>query len=510
MAICRVITKDQTKTFEFLPSVRLSELLERAGFAIAMPCGGRGRCGKCAVRAEGEMSPATPAEAKLLAGRPGMRLACETYATGDVELRVEEAGGDSIRIEGESTAYAMDEGEGLGCAVDIGTTTVAMYLYDLKTHERLGVASAPNPQAVYGADVLSRLDRSMAGDADRLQGAIEGCLRELLAKLAGGRMNEVARFVITGNSAMLYLLTRRDPACIARVPFVPDTLFGCAGDPARYGLSGNCRVYLCRSVSAYVGADITCSMLASGFMDGDRLADGTVLMADIGTNGEMGLLHGGKLLCCSTAAGPAFEGAGITMGMNARDGAITKVDLADGRVVYEFLGDRPAGICGSAIVDAVRVMLETGELDETGRMTDRGVRYADAVAWQVGDSGVYITQADVRQVQLAKSALCAGMLALMNAAGIEEKDLDALVIAGGFGSCIRPDSAEAIGLLPEGFAKKARAVGNAAGAGACRVLLSAAEREKSEALSRLGEVLELSTDEFFMDAYVDSMMFPDA
>jgi len=294
-----------------------------------------------------------------------------------------------------------------------------------------------------------------------------------------------------------------------------DRRFGCWADPRPLGLPADARVYLPACIGAYLGADITTALVASGLFAAGRVYAGPpVLLADIGTNGEIVLCANGKLYACATAAGPAFEGAGISQGMTARDGAIAHVannvqwKMENGKwkndayeCAVEVIGGGPAtGICGSGIVDALASMLDTGALDETGALTEGG-------PYRIPGAGVEITQADVRAVQLAKAAIQAGMLTLIHEAGLVPGQVEALLIAGGFGSCIAPASAERIGLIPPDFAAKARAIGNAAGMGASMALLSATALKDTETASSAIQIVELANNPVFMNAYIECMTF---
>ena len=231
--------------------------------------------------------------------------------------------------------------------------------------------------------------------------------------------------------------------------------------------------------------------------------DGVQLMTDIGTNGEMALYKDGKLLCCATAAGPAFEGAGLSCGMPAAPGAIRTVELSDNQVTYTTVGDRPAvGICGSGILDALRVMLEQETIDDTGYLETE-----DEESYTIGDSTVAITQKDVRQIQLAKSAICAGLLTLMQESGITADEVARFHVAGGFGSSINYDSAAAIGLFPAALTRKTHFIGNGALGGAAMLLMNRELRTISERMAQEACELSLSASPVFMDAYVDCMSF---
>jgi uncharacterized 2Fe-2S/4Fe-4S cluster protein (DUF4445 family) len=349
------------------------------------------------------------------------------------------------------------------------------------------------------------MEKAEGGQSEALRETITNCVRKLIASLRDGR--DVRRAVITGNTAMLYLLYGYLPSSLLRAPFHMDRRFGCRVDPLPFGLPVDAHVYLPDCISAYLGADITTAMLAAGlFTDGKTYSGPPVMLADIGTNGEIVLCADGKLFACATAAGPAFEGAGISQGMTARDGAIAHLTKNvqrgdDAAYSIEVIGNRPAvGICGSGIVDALALMLDTGALDETGALTDGG-------PYRIPGTDVKITQADVRAVQLAKAAIHAGMRTLLHEAHLSLDQVDTLLIAGGFGSCIAPASAERIGLIPPGFAAKARAIGNAAGMGASMALLSPSALQDTKTASSAVQIIELASNSVFMNSYIECMAF---
>ena len=511
---------------EYDTPVLLSTIFARQGIPVEMPCGGRQRCLKCRVKASGELSPLTQRERELLTPEEiaaGVRFACMTELRGDARVELPAASASQrIVTAGSMQDFPLCPWErGVGAAVDIGTTTLALYLYDLEKGRLLATGSERNPQAVFGADVISRLEKALAGEGEALAASIRGGIARLLGEScaqAAVEREAVKALVLTGNTAMLYLLCGQNPASIAAAPFRQDRYFGEFLPASALGmpLAEGARIYLPRCMSAYVGGDITTALMAAGF---DRkleiAASEPELLVDIGTNGEMALAAGGRLLCCSTAAGPAFEGAGIYQGMNAKEGAVSRVALADGEIRCEVIGGGEAkGLCGSGIVDAVAVMVKAGILDETGLINEEGHAFEayitevdDQPAFRLPGTGVILTQQDIRAVQLAKSAVCAGMLTLMGEAGMKPEDIGRLTIAGGFGAFIDANAAETIGLIPPGFAAKAVAVGNAAGTGASMTLLSEEIRRRSEALARRAETVELSTSPRFMEYYVENMLF---
>jgi uncharacterized 2Fe-2S/4Fe-4S cluster protein (DUF4445 family) len=402
--------------------------------------------------------------------------------------------------------------------VDIGTTTVVLYLYDLSTGQRLALRSGQNRQRAFGADVISRVhyanthDDGLAQMTDAIRSQLSGYLRETCAQV-GHTVDEVKEIAVAGNTIMEHIFAGLSPSSIAVAPFTPLTLFGDETDGANCGLPG--RVYRFPCVAGYVGGDITAGLLASGAYQSEQ----PVLFLDIGTNGEMGVGSRDGFLTCATAAGPAFEGAEITCGMSGVNGAVSKVWLEGGQLRFSVLGGGPAkGICGSGLVDALAVLLELGAVDETGRLlppdeaeanvlpyleeTDEDVRfYLDR------DRTVYLTDGDVRKLQLAKAAVAAGIQTLLVRSGLTEDQISTLYLAGGFGNYLDQDSAAAIGLFPASLRDRIVPVGNSAGMGAVAWLLSRQARAELEDFLPKCSYLELSGCPEFNEAYLECMMF---
>lgn len=517
MFTVKFISNKQMVSIPLSGSTRLSEVFSKNNIPFAMPCGGNGKCLKCKVCAEGSLSGITSLEFHALSQAElerHIRLACMTYVTGDAQIRL--PGNDSVSIMagGHMPIFKLRPlGSKFGIAVDIGTTTVVAYLYDLKKGELLSSGCTANPQKVFGADVISRIEKSLEGKAGQLAECIVGCIEELSVRICCSRQippAAVDSLVVTGNTTMLYLLMQNDVTCLSRAPFKADTLFGGFSN-LRLPALPNAVVYLPRCISSFVGADITTAILSSEMIDRDTCC----ALVDIGTNGEMALCLSGKIWCCSTAAGPAFEGVGIQMGMNASDGAIDRVFIQGGTIRFTTIGGVTArGICGSGIIDAAAVFATAGVIDETGAFRLQGHPFADCLrkingepAFRFAGSDVIITQKDIREIQLAKSAIRAGLEALLHEAGITPNEVDTFYIAGGFGSFINIDSAAQIGLFPREFKNRIVVLGNAAGMGACMILLSDAMREKSTYIAQCAETIELSISPFFMDTYIDNMTF---
>ncbi len=468
------------------------------------PCGGHGKCGKCKVIAKGELSAPSGTELEHLSSEElerGVRLACLTRALGNCEV-CNIADGENARIMTDGVLSEFEVApafSGYGAAIDIGTTTIAARLFD-KEGRALSEAVCLNPQSEWGADVISRIEAALGGKSQLLAQAVRGAIDRVIAELADFAKIEkelIDGVVITGNTVMLCLLTEESVEPLSHAPFEAKRLFGetvLAADVSLHSLKADTPIYLPRCMAAFVGADTTCAVVSSGMCN-----ENTALLADIGTNGEMALWNKNKLSVCSTAAGPAFEGVGISMGMRGSVGAVDKVSLVNGKLFAHVIGETAAvGICGSGLVDAVACLLDTEELDESGFLEDEPCEIS---------APVELTQNDIRMVQLAKSAICAGMLTLVETEGLSLSDVGVTYVAGGFGNYLNIANAEKIGLLPKGISKKTKAIGNAALGGASMLLLAPDLREKSEILAESANVLELSTNKIFSDKYIDGMFF---
>jgi uncharacterized 2Fe-2S/4Fe-4S cluster protein (DUF4445 family) len=466
-------TQEQTLRIQFVGAPLLMEVLQARGVAFAHPCGGRGVCLKCTVEASGSVSQPDELEQKC-----GARLSCRMRLLGDCEVELRELSGFVKR-----TAIQKADGA-LALAADIGTTTLDLRLFDALTGEPVAELSALNPQLVFGADVITRITAALEGKG----GELKQTLLDALDKMLSGYPT-ITRAVITGNTAMLYLLTGRNPKTLAAAPFEADCLFGhtetILGVPA----------YLPRCSGAFTGADLTCAVLHSGMTE---RAD-TSLLCDIGTNGEIALWHRRTLFVTSAATGPAFEGAGISCGMGGLPGAIDKVWTAQNALDFHMIGGgTPKGICGSGLIDAIAALLRLRMIDENGTMDGESVSIAGTVA---------LTQKDIRQVQLAKAAVAAGIETLMLTAGVAPADVGTFFIAGGFGSHLDARSAAAIGLFPPSFAPKAQVLGNAALAGAGRLLLDEGLRETADRIARAAVAVPLSGNPQFVEKFLQHMNF---
>lgn len=442
----------------------------------------------------------------------------------DVDVVIDSVDGAIISLT--AVQREQSEPELLGVAFDIGTTTVAGYLLDLATHEVRASRSEANAQSAYGADVISRI--TAYGTGSPLHDVICRQLAQMTRALAediDARSEEIAIASIVGNTTMIHLLLDLDPASMSRAPFMPTVSEGITLLPAQIELPihPRGRVRILPGVSAYVGSDIVADLLSSRL----HTHGGTSLLVDIGTNGE--IVCGGRdgLLACSTAAGPAFEGATIRHGSGGIAGAINHVRRDDSEIVIETIrGTPPASICGTGLMDAVAMLLEDGVLDETGRLDPSGAcdeaselyrtRIVDvdrepalvlAAQSSDGHESIVLTQGDIRQVQLAKGAIAAGIRVLLEEAGVRAEELSAVYLAGGFGTYVRPRAAVRVGLLPGIEADRVVALGNAAGAGAARMLVDDESGTEAASIASACRYMELSGSASFQMFYMEEMMF---
>lgn len=465
------------------------EALARAGIAVSAPCGGLGRCRKCAVRATGELACEDGAR---LDGQTV--LACQTRLTGDARVRVSESKAEILKT-GVSAGEETDGEAGLGVSVDVGTTTLAAYLVERSTGRVLASDARLNPQRPHGADVISRLSFAIASEENaallqrEILAAIDEMTRSMLER-AGRAGEEIRCRALVGNTVMMHLLGGYPARPLAFAPFTP------AYTALHEKELGGVRTILGGCISGYVGADTLAAALACGLDERDENA----MLIDIGTNGEIMLKKDGRCFACSCAAGPAFEGAHIACGTGAVAGAIDHARVENGEIVYTTIGGGEAtGICGSGLIDLTAALLERGDITPMGRMAG-DVRLSERV---------YLARSDIREVQLAKAAIASGIRILAEQAGAALADIKKVYLAGGFGNFIGLDSACRIGLFPAALRAKIVPVGNAAGSGSVRLLVSEQARRRAEALRQATRCVELAATPDFNDVYTDELLFED-
>ncbi|MDO4749924.1 MAG: ASKHA domain-containing protein [Eubacteriales bacterium] len=491
--------------------------LRSAGFQEpAAPCDGLGRCGACLVRITGTISPLSGAHTCRTVQDEELP-ACRWRPAGDCTITLPQRAAARTLMTGAENI--SPRGEGLGLAVDIGTTTVACFLYDLSSGRFLGAYGGRSAQRAFGADVLSRIRHCSSSDGqEQLTALIREQILDLAQKLCRNtnhRTEDIQRVSIAGNTTMQHIFAGLSPVSLGTAPFTPLSLFGLEQDASDFfpGFAPGAVLYLTPALAGYVGGDVTAGLYASGSAE----EDGLCLYLDIGTNGEMGLGNKNGFLCCAAAAGPAFEGAEISCGMDASDGAVDRVYLKNGIPVPHVLGNVPArGLCGSGLIDAAAALLTCGAMTPSGRLLPpEEAPEALQPFLRRDEKGfprfylteeVYVSSQDLRELQLAKAALRAGAETLLSLCGKNPEDIDSLLIAGGFGAYMDLDSALRIGLLPPVPKDKIRHVGNAAGAGAA-LALDPDKRAELETFSACCSYHELSGSELFSELYLENMSF---
>ena len=498
---------------------------------LTSTCGGQGKCHSCKVRIEkGILSAPTRNELKILSAeelKSGWRLACQVKPASNliVYLPVGNVLSSSPAFKEELLSRIMPDAKGgrlrkgLGIAIDLGTTKIAGYLLNLADGGILGSHAMANPQAVYGDDVISRITYAMSSpaNANKLKNtataAIDGLILDLSAN-AGSKHGTITRVAICGNTAMHHLVLGLPVGQLAQAPYLPWVKESVNISANELGLKSapGADVYFLPNIGGYVGGDHVAVLAATDALN----ITAATLIIDIGTNTEISLVAGGNITSVSCASGPAFEGGHIRFGMKATAGAIDKIVISDGKVRFRTIGGgRPAGICGSGMLDAVAQMVDEGVIDSSGRMdkahslvcaNGRQLQIPVAAAENsLSGEDIVITQGDVRELQLAKAAIRTGINVLLKSAGIAAPDVKRIIVAGTFGNYIDIKSAIRVGMLPGLPLSRFSQVGNAAGAGTCMVLVSPIAREKAEMMAQLVSYLELADRPDFMELYVEAL-----
>ena len=569
-----VIFIREQKQIEVPDGTTILEAEIQAGLCPDAPCGGQGKCGKCLVKINGEIVKACQtlvhSEMKVdtlissqkhailteglnrpVAFKPGLfihpvklekaiagdnrsdweRLVTEVRKTSGLEMTHVEPnlklaaslfdkrkeGEDWFAIHTRDSILELkkEKPKAYMTAFDIGTTTVVGYLMNAENGTVCAIESMMNPQAQYGADVIMRANYALEHGVEALSSCIQTAIDELLHKLAKKKKiqpEEIYRVSIVGNTCMHHLFLGISPGSLVHAPYNPAFSERLTLKAKEYGLHihPQAQLLMLPDIAGYVGAD-TCGCLLALRQD---LKDEISLMIDIGTNGEMVLGNKEKMAACSTAAGPAFEGAKIECGMRGAAGAVDHVAYEGGSWTYTTVDHQPAiGLCGSGLIDLVAQLYKAGLIDEMGHLESG--QENDSIFVLVSpekagnEKGVYLTQKDVREVQLAKAAIAAGIQLLMKELGITEKEIQKIYIAGAFGNYMNPASACAIGLLPPELEHLVEPVGNAAGEGAKIALLNTDELEATDRLVRGIRFLELAASAEFQDTFVDELAFPE-
>lgn len=480
----RITVMPENRQIEALHDANLLQILRQSGFFIDAPCGGAGKCGKCTV---------------ILDGKPVS--ACQITVDRDMNITLPDSGNMNILSSGTALQTEIDPIQpGYLLAFDIGTTTVAGYLMDEMGRE-LASHSALNPQTAFGADVITRIQKALSGQLSELTNTIRSCLSsitEILCQETGISPDSIGVISVVGNPAMQQLFLGICPDNLARIPFSPILTKAQILPAAPYfPLCQKASLLNVPDIAGFVGADTVACILSSGMADAQELT----LLVDIGTNGEMVLGNRQRMVACSTAAGPALEGANIQFGMRGQTGAIDHVWLENGKLRCSVIGGGEAkGICGSGLIDAAAVAGSIGILNSHGNILNepRIISLTEQI---------FLTQEDIRQLQLAKGAIAAGITLMAEHLHVRLEDISKVYLAGAFGSFMDPDSACRIGLLPPVLSGKIQSIGNAAGSGAKQIACSRAALYRAQQLTETIEFLELASVPGFQRCFAKHMRF---
>ncbi len=507
-----------------LPGQTLLQAAQSAGVGLASVCGGEGTCEECRVRlASGRLTPPTLVEEAVFSQAElsaGFRLACQAKPLSDTKLDIPSeslTAAQRLQLDGEETELELEPSSNNpsahGLAVDIGTTKLAAYLVNLETGQTVARAGAMNPQIAYGEDVISRIayaGREPQG-AKKLQSVLVNQLNKMLAEMcieAHVSRTSVLDAVLVGNTVMHHLFAGLPVEQLGYTPFAPATIEPISIPAIEVGLNlaPGAGAYLPPVIAGYVGADHLAMLLATQAWKSPH----NVIALDIGTNTEIALVTHGKIICCSCASGPAFEGAHIHEGMRAAPGAIERARWSDGRIIWQTIADQPpVGICGSGVLDVVASLLDGGLIKPNGTFkTSPGSGYVLVSKTQTGlGRDLLVTRKDVHEIQLAKSAIRAGLEVLLDEAGLTYDGLDAFIVAGAFGTYLDLRSAIRTGMFPPLPLERFRQVGNAAGVGAKLMLASVKKRREVEMLASQIGYIELTSRPAFTSLFLEQLSF---
>lgn len=505
----------------------LIEAAGQVGIILNTVCGGKGTCKKCLVYLEPDAREVLACQYKIDSDLTVTIPAGSKY----FEQRILTEGIDTMsRIPPDIYKKYLREGSDapiFGLAVDLGTTTVVARLIDMAGGQCRATEAALNPQTRFGDDVVSRIAYAQTDkEFVEMHKAIIDCINDLAAKLykkTAIEPNDIYEMCVVGNTTMNHIFLKLPITQLGQAPYEAHSLDAHDVSPGELGLhvnpAGN--IHTVENIAGFVGSDTTAVALATDIDSADEMT----LIVDIGTNGEIVLGTKDKLYAASCAAGPAMEGARITCGSRAFDGAIEAVVINEGDIDLDVIGNvPPRSICGSGLIDAVAVMLDLGVIDGTGRFAEtktlehklppaifsRIIKQDGGPAFRLAgaaDSPVFLSQRDIRHMQLAKGAIQTGIILLQKKLGLKDSDIEHILLAGAFGNYIRRESALRIGLLPAVAAERIRFVGNAAASGAQMILLSRHCRDRAGRLARQIEYIEIAHEQDFQDVYVDSMLF---
>lgn len=471
----------------------LLEILKNKGIYISADCGGLGMCGKCKVRYISKPTVPTDSDKNVMSSERldlGWRLACLSFPKGDFTVKIPEED-EEIKVELDLSDFPGLKKKVIKkkrtVAVDIGTTTIAAALVDDGSGEILRTGSVVNHQRSFGADVISRIHAANSGQGGLLKESVEKDLKSLVMSIGGSY--EEDNLVISANTTMSHLLQGFSCEGLGTSPYKAVEL----------SLQSYKNITVLPGISAFVGGDIVSGICWSG-MDNKKNINAFI---DLGTNGEMAIGNKDKMLVASTAAGPAFEGGNISCGTASVPGAISSVKIRGSKVLVDIIDDaEPIGICGTGVLETVSELLENGIIDKNGLLKDEFFDTGFKINGQI-----VFTQNDIRQVQMAKSAIRAGIETLVQKYECKLEDIDTLYIAGGFGKHIDVHKAVIIGMIPSILEKKAISIGNSSLKGAVAYITDKNFGDRMSDFVKKAEEVQLSEEKIFSDLYIDNMYF---
>ena len=504
--------EDTTVSIEGNCGQTLLEIFRNANVYIDAICAGRGTCGKCKVQfLKGWPIPTKEDEnfftEKELAD--GWRLACKAVIQRECVVSIEMSGEEKYAVV---TEYASErksqqsvEKSYYGIAVDIGTTTIAMQLLEFHSKIIEDTYTAINRQRSYGADVISRIQASNEGKKERLRQSILEDLEQGIEELHSRNHVTVKEIGISGNTTMISLLMGYSCEGLGAYPFTPVNIDAVEAD--YFTIFGNhrhtCKVRILPGISAFVGGDITAGLLACGFDRKEKVS----ILVDLGTNGEMAIGNQDKIFVTSTAAGPAFEGGNIICGTGSIPGAISHITYKDNGFELETIGKQEAsGICGTGVIDITYELLKQKLIDETGLLNDKFFEDGILLA-KSKESEIRFYQKDIREIQLAKAAIRAGLETLLVNYGVGYDEIDDIYIAGGFGYKMDIDKAIGIGLFPKACKNKLKAIGNSSLKGNLIYLTEKDAKERMRKITQSSEEVSLAASSTFYELYLQHMYF---
>lgn len=522
----QVTVKEADKTSNLLLSQgeSLMEALLRGGCYISAVCGGTGRCGKCKIRVLQGCAAITAEDRKFFSEEElaqGWRLSCMLYPAEDMTIAfaledesefdvvsAHHAETDTKKEKAASSVVVNTTEPEYDIAIDIGTTTLAFQLLGKADGQIKNTVTAVNNQRKYGADVVSRMQASIDGKKDEMQASICKDLQSGILQLldgSGAQTEQITRIAIGCNTTMGHLLLGYDCNSLGVYPFTPVNIELIKQSMQELlGMPGGAEVVILPGISTYVGGDIVAGLYACGFGENEEVC----LLVDLGTNGEMALGNRDKIMVTSAAAGPAFEGGNISWGMGSVAGAICSVELEGGKAQVQTIREKaPIGICGTGVVETVAELLRMELLDETGLLEEEYFDDGFPLAQTADGKDIVLTQKDIRELQLAKAAVRAGVETLLLRYGIAKEQVAKVYLAGGFGYRLDTEKAIAIGMLPEEFADRIQAVGNSCLAGVVKYLQEESAEEHLQRLVQISGEINLSNDKDFNENYMEAMMF---